>query len=138
SIPRIIGKVKSGELVSKFKSAIRIEKINIKDGSNRGNTIYFGSPSSMLQVRMYEKNHEREEKGFEIEENIKVWNRTEIQLRSKRADTVSHIIASCHDDILIGTYASGILSNYLRFVNRVDDKNKTRWPISPFWKKYIG
>lgn len=144
-IPTVVNKIKKGELVSRFKTAIRIEKINVLDGSNKGNTVYFGSPQSLIQIRMYEKKEEREEKGYKIEEGLESWNRTEIQLRNERANIAANLIAgyflnSSKEDFdeEIGKFISGILANYLRFVNKSNDENKSRWPVSNFWKEFIG
>jgi phage replication initiation protein len=140
-IPSLIKKVKKGELSSKFKKATRIEKIAIDDGSSNGNTIYFGSPTSDIQIRMYEKNHQTEQ-----QDEIEMWNRTEIQLRNERANAVANIIVREEEgNENLGRVIKGILAYYLEFKNKPKktdtnkvDTNKSRWKVSPFWTKFLG
>lgn len=135
SIKDIIKKVKNGELVSKFKKAVRIETIDIGTGDSAGNTVYFGKPSSRLQIRMYEKNHERKNKG--VDHDFNVWNRTELQLRKERAEKMFNIILDNKEEDF-SNHIKGVLHNYLRFTNKRKDKNKSRWPTWHKWKKFIG
>lgn len=138
-IPKLIKKIKKRELVSKFKDATRIEKIDIESGESKGNTIYYGSPQSRIQIRMYEKDLERAGKGFELEEGIEAWNRTEIQARNERAQKIAGIIASSEDgDETIGQAVRGILKAYIRFVDTGTDSNRSRWKTSGFWEEFLG
>ncbi|PEZ58140.1 hypothetical protein CN372_26070, partial [Bacillus anthracis] len=138
-IPKLIKKIKKRELVSKFKDATRIEKIDIESGESKGNTIYYGSPQSRIQIRMYEKDLERAGKGFELEEGIEAWNRTEIQARNERAQKIAGIIASSEDgDETIGQAVRGILKAYIRFVDTGTDSNRSRWKTSVFWEEFLG
>ncbi|HHK5601594.1 TPA: replication initiation factor domain-containing protein [Bacillus tropicus] len=138
-IPKLVKKIKKRELVSKFKDATRIEKIDIESGASKGNTIYYGSPQSRIQIRMYEKNLEREGKGFELEEGIKAWNRTEIQARNERAQKIAAIIARDKDGKeTIGQAVRGILKTYIRFVDTGTDSNRSRWKTSDFWDAFLG
>ncbi|MBU4643159.1 replication initiation factor domain-containing protein, partial [Bacillus toyonensis] len=138
-IPKLIEKIKNRELVSKFKDATRIEKIDIESGESKGNTIYYGSPQSRIQIRMYEKDLERAGKGFELEEGIEAWNRTEIQARNERAQKIAGIIASNENgDEEIGQVVRGILSCYLDFKDSGKDSNRSRWKTSEFWESFLG
>lgn len=146
TLTQVINKIKRGEVVSKFKNAKGIVNWKLENGKEKGKTIYFGSSASQIQIRMYEKNYERLEKGKEV--NVDFWNRTEIQLRDKRADTVANMIASEYfakklddsftEEEIIGKYAKGILKNYLRFVNRGKDTNKSRWNTCRWWHRFLG
>lgn len=145
TISQVINKIKRGEVVSKFKNAKGIVNWKLENGREKGKTIYFGSASSQIQIRMYEKNYERLEKGKEV--NVNFWNRTEIQLRDKRADTVANLIASdffaekmngTSEEEIVGKYAKGILKNYLRFVNKGKDTNKSRWNTCRWWHRFLG
>jgi phage replication initiation protein len=134
-IPRVVGQIKKGRLVSKFKWAKVIENIRILDGKVCGTTIYYGRPSSSIQIRMYEKDHERRMNGKDVSQKITCWNRTEIQARDERAHAIARLIVS--GQYPLGHLISGILREYLRFVNQSDsDTNKWRWPISPWWDTF--
>lgn len=135
-IPYLIRISKEGRCRSKFKKARYMETIDLEDGSTGGTTIYFGSSSSDIQIRMYEKNHEREAAGKEVEEGIKVWNRTEIQARDERAFVIGSYIAM--EDMGLGEVVAGILRNYVQFCDKEKDTNKGRWNISKFWEKFLG
>lgn len=134
-IGQIVRKIKRGELVSKFKKARSMESIEIKTGESKGMTIYYGSAKSRIQIRMYEKNMERENAGYEIEEGVDCWNRTEVQARNERAQSIAEIIAN---DGEIGDVVKGVLSYYLRFTTKGKDSNKARWKTAPFWEKFLG
>lgn len=125
-------KLISGEVSSKFKDARKMEKIRIVDGYIRGMTLYFGSEKSELQIRMYEKNFEQD-----MQEDIEIWNRTELQLRNDRALQFAQAFVS--DDKTVGEYASMVLKNYLNFLDRSEsDSNKARWNVSQFWLDFLG
>jgi phage replication initiation protein len=138
-IPSLIRKIKNGELVSKFKRARRIEDIEIETGEGKGVTIHYGSGQSRIQVRMYEKNHERESKGFKLEEGLEVWNRTEIQARNERAQgIVQHIVDREDGEESIGQVVRAILKEYIDFKVKGTDSNRSRWDTAPFWNKFLG
>lgn len=134
-IDQVVKKIKKGELVSKFKKARSMESIEIKTGDSKGMTIYYGSAKSRIQIRMYEKNFERENAGYELEKDVTCWNRTEVQARNERAQSIAEIIAN---DGEVGDVVKGILSYYLRFTVKGKDMNKARWKTAPFWEKFLG
>lgn len=64
------------------------------------------------------------------------WNRTEIQSRDERAEAIADYLLT---DLSMGEVVFGVLKNYLNFVNpSLTDSNKSRWPISEFWQKFLG
>lgn len=136
TIEKIVKKVKRDELVSRFRSAKRIEQIKIGNGSTTGETVYFGSPTSLIIIRMYNKVLEQlGREGVDPATIPKIWNRTEIQARKERAQTIAGLIAN---DIEIGTIVKGILKYYLRFVvKHKEDTNKRRWPTAPWWEQFL-
>ncbi|MEN3156745.1 replication initiation factor domain-containing protein [Priestia aryabhattai] len=132
-------KIKDRLLVSKFKDATNIEKVNIDTGESKGETIYYGSSQSRIQIRMYEKNFERKNKGHELEEGLKVWNRTEVQARDERANKIAEIIMLNEEGSeTVGQVVAGILKYYLRFTVKGKDSNRSRWKTAPFWDKFLG
>lgn len=112
TIRQMSRKLKRGETKSKMKKSLRMETISIADGKSKGETLYIGSSSSDLQIRVYQKNHEREAAGQELEEGLTHWNRLEFQLRDERAkDAIFAVLAG----IPSGELIYGLLANYLDF-----------------------
>lgn len=137
SFSTIKKKIKEEQVRSKFKTARVLEEYQLSDGENLGTTVYFGSPQSMIQVRIYDKLKEKIKKGQPIEEGMKKWIRTEVQLRDDRALIAAQIISRTSDSQL-GSHIAGILKRYITFVDRTSDSNKSRWPMSKFWEKFLG
>lgn len=100
----------------------------IEYGSD-GSTIYFGSKKSDMLIRIYDKAAER---GYDPSEVH--WIRVELQMRGNIAQGFSSGIL--HHDIVVQYL--GVLRNYLRFVEPVeDDSNKSRWPTAVFWENLL-
>lgn len=127
TIKQIKRYVKDRLLQSKFKSAISIEKLCIEDGQTQGETIYFGSESSRIRIRMYDKAAEQKVDGH--------WVRTEIQFRDERADAIATRIAN---NTPVGVAIKGVLANYLRFLKKGSGKKRSRWKTAVFWEKFLG
>lgn len=128
-------KVKEGSVRSKFKRSRKIEENLLKDGSTTGETLYFGSPQSMLQVRFYNKLLEQQNKDKEVFEEVTVWNRIEIQLRDDRATALAMILA--YEERTVGSAVKGILANHINFCVKSNDSNKSRWAVCKFWTKFL-
>lgn len=94
-----------------------------------GLTVYVGSKSSDVMVRIYDKAAERE---FGPERH---WVRVELQLRHDRCiAAAAEILKQQH----IGRTVSGILRNYLLFREPSGtDENKSRWPVADYWDKVL-
>ncbi|WP_323480927.1 replication initiation factor domain-containing protein, partial [Acinetobacter baumannii] len=118
-----------------FKKAITIESNLISDGSSAGQTVYFGSASSRIKVRFYDKLNERIQAGKEIEEGLTFWNRTELELRDDRADLMAEEIlnADC-----LGDTITAVLKNYINFKRKGTDSNKSRWDDAKWWQDFLG
>lgn len=139
TIAGLVKKVKNRELISKFKKARNVEDIEITTGEVRGVTLYFGSGQSDIQIRMYDKLSERTDKNYNVSENIKAWNRTELQLRDEKATMVAGILAHKEDgESSIGETVCGILKEYLRFTVKGKDSNRSRWKTYSKWDKFLG
>jgi phage replication initiation protein len=133
---QLIRKIKNGHVRSRFKKARVFEDVVLNDGSTAGTTIYFGSAKSDILVRIYDKFQERLSAGKEIESGIDVWNRVEIQLRDDRAKIAAFELV--HNFDTIGEIVQRILRNYVLFCDpKKNDTNKSRWPISAFWIKFL-
>ena len=133
---QLIKKIKKGHVRSRFRKARIMEDVVLNDGTTAGTTIYFGSAQSEIQVRIYDKLQERIAQGKTIQEGIEVWNRTEIQMRDKRALTAAfELVENIYS---LGVEVQRILRNYVLFCDpKENDTNKSRWPISKFWLKFL-
>ncbi|HFJ9406079.1 replication initiation factor domain-containing protein [Bacillus cereus] len=141
TIKNLVKRVKKDTLVSKFHRARNFEDIIINGGEVRGVTLKFGSDKSNIQVIMYDKLSERKDTNYNVSEDIKVWNRTELRLRDEKAEEVARILAYEEDgEESIGKTVCGILKSLLRFVDqgKSKDTNKRRWKNARFWDKFLG
>lgn len=94
--------------------------------SSKGESLYIGSPQSMIRFRFYNKAAER---GHN--DSIH-WIRLEIQLRDERAS----MFLSLSDDLNFNF--NSVINNYLRFVLPSPDSNKSRWPLTSYWSNFIS
>lgn len=111
---------RKGEFVSKFNDWQVIE-------GSKGSSVTHGSMKSDLFIRIYDKAMER---GLT---DGRHWIRVELQLRRERA---SAFMAVSGD---IGERFSGVLGNYLRYVDLDEfDSNKWRWPMKGYWAELLA
>lgn len=136
---QIEDKVKKGEVVSLSRKRDITETIEVSKqekfdnkGKSKGKTIYFGTRSSSIYIRFYDKKKEQENKGIEVK--AKSWQRYEIVLRKEKAeDFISRL---CSGETFDSLYL-GVLSGAIRFVEKGMDTNKARWQSSPFWVNFL-
>lgn len=121
----VISLLQNGCCVSKFKSYQFTSKYNISSLENEGTTVYFGSRSSDILIRLYDKG---KEKKVDIP-----WYRWECEIKHDKADVVAKKIL---DDTGFGSTAIGVISNYIRFVVN-DNSNRSRCSLQPKWQKFI-
>jgi len=129
-IQMVRDKVQSGQVKSLFRAGKRIESFSLGEKTSiTGESIYFGSVKSSLQVRIYDKAKEQGRDGM-------IWNRVEIQARDERADVLASEIISGKS---LGEVALGVLKRYLNFIDAPEgDSNKSRWPVSVWWAAFLG
>lgn len=132
TLKQIENKVKTGCVVSRFKTSRNFEEHCLETGATLGQTLYFGK--SDVMIRFYDKLEEREAKHYAIENNINFWLRTELQIRKERAKKACEVI-SCGGDL--GGYVCGILRNYLTFKVKGTDSNRSRWHDCKWWLKFL-
>lgn len=131
--------VVEGNVISKWKTATEITKRKLADGKIEGKTINFGSRTSEIFMRIYDKaletseNSEKNEKSNENDENVN-WVRMEVEIKGKKAEKIHNIILITN---IIGMIIAQILNNYIRFVEKSKDKNKSRWKTREYWEKII-
>ena len=128
----IIEKIERGEHVGRCRS---FKVISGRDsyGHHTGTTIYMGSNKSDIMLRVYEKNFERQQKGYEVETDI--WNRWELVLKHEKAnDFVTRYLENGDS---FGRLFKGILTDLIRFVEPGEDTNKSRWQICTWWSDFL-
>lgn len=127
-------KIRRGSVSSIFKKARSLKEYLIEDGSYTGKTLYFGSSTSRVQIRVYDKTLEQVSKGKEdVPDN---WVRIEMQCRNERAQSIAtYLIFDEGKDL--GTLYKQFLSHYLNFLIRRSDSNKRRWPVCEWWTSFL-
>ena len=124
-----------GRFVSKWRSYKYIEEKET-NGNCVGRTIYMGSRTSDIMLRVYDKELEQNKKYPDANDVNHVnyrWVRWELELKDDRANMVINHFLSGKS---IGYIAVGILSNYLRLIN-FDDSNKSRCSSQTVWESFI-
>lgn len=129
----IIGKINRGEHVGRCRTFKVIAGRN-SNGEHIGTTIYMGSNKSDIMLRVYEKNYERQQKGYEVD--VDIWNRWELVLKHEKAnDFVTQLV---ENGCSYGGLFKSILADLIRFVEpSATDSNKRRWEKSPWWEKFL-
>ena len=129
----IIKKIERGEHVGRCRS-FKVISGRDSNGEHTGTTIYMGSNKSDLMLRVYEKNYERQAKGYEID--VPIWNRWELVLKHEKAnDFVTRYLDGGHS---FGSLFGGILADLIRFVEPGEDTNKSRWQTSTWWSEFLA
>lgn len=137
-IPELTKKCHKEECISLFRtfksySSGELIKSDEKDGM--GDTLYIGSLKSEVYFCLYQKDYEQYVKlGIPLEQTD-TKNRFEIRLKNDRA---YHAIVDLLAHRSIESTAFSIINRYLRFVDRVDKKRRTNWPLHERWARFIG
>lgn len=132
SFDDVIGKIERGEHVGRCR-AFKVIAGRDSDGNHTGTTIYMGSNKSDVMLRVYEKNYERQQKGYEVD--VDIWNRWELVLRHEKAN--SFVLELLGNGYNFGELFKGVLSDLIRFVEPSNDSNKRRWAVSPWWAEFL-
>nr|DAG14286.1 MAG TPA: Replication initiation factor [Inoviridae sp.] len=122
-------------IVSKFRGMRNVEEKEIL-GKKTGHTLYFGSRSSDIFLRVYDKRLERNKKLISTgQQRIQTpWIRWELELKKDRAVSVANMFAS---GLNLGMIAIGILGHYFRIIN-LDDSNRSRCSVLEEWKDFMA
>ena len=95
---------------------------------SEGSTIYHGSPTSNIRLRIYDKAAER---GCQEGEH---WIRVELQLRNENAHGAADRV--CSSDV--GPIFRGLLRNFITYRVPSADSNRSRWPVAPYWEELLA
>jgi len=130
SLSEIRTKIDARHVKSRFKTAHGITEYDLSGeaNSNKGETIYLGSPQSRIKIRFYDKAKEQKVDYL--------WTRAEIECHNERALIVAAFITN---DMPLGDLVAGVLRNYINFLEPDEtDTNKSRWPVSQWWTDFLG
>lgn len=114
-------------VVTPFRSG-EVTKASLYSGRHRPQTVYFGSRTSDIRLRFYNKAAERQR------DDVDHWIRAEVQLRDERAFKAIDTIVAFQDVSLV---VLGILNEYLRFVEPSEDTNRSRWETASWWAAFL-
>lgn len=113
-------------LVSPFRKCRYESEKSISTGEKTGETLYLGSRSSEVFLRIYDKALEQK---FD-----KSWVRWELEIKGGKA--CIFVDELCKYGYL-GAVIMGVLSRYIRFIN-LDDSNRSRCSIYEKWILFVN
>lgn len=117
----------SQAVVTPFRSS-EVTKAALYSGIHQPQTVYYGSKSSDIRFRFYNKAAERNR------DDVDHWLRVEAQLRDDRAFKAIDTIVAFKD---VSVVFLGILNEYIRFVEPCNDTNKSRWDVAAWWAAFL-
>ena len=124
----------SGSYSSKFRKWKELVKYQ-SGGERIGHTIYLGSRTSSIFLRIYDKQMEQNEKLLHngTPPIMSPWIRWELELKGDRAVLACNKIK---DGVSINEISIGILSHYLKII-QMDNGRKGRCSLSPKWLSFL-
>ncbi len=135
TMEKVVSCIRNGEVRTKFKNSIEFNKTYLKDSSNNGLTIWFGSRASEIQFVFYDKLKERESQNYIVSNDIKYWTRLECRFRDSYALEVANSFVNDND---FNNFLKGVIVYYLDFVDfNATDSNKSRWLRKSWWNDFI-
>ncbi|MDO4265129.1 MAG: replication initiation factor domain-containing protein [Eubacteriales bacterium] len=116
------------------RSKVYKRDISEKDYIKTGDTIYFGSRSSDIMLRVYDKQLEQNQKLSDDRKIDYPWTRFEFELKNDRANKFVDILLEKKS---LGFVTMGIFNNYFRIVER-NDTNISRCSMLPLWQEFVS
>lgn len=121
---KCLAEYKKDNFVCKFKTTKHLE--TKKAGVTTGGTLYFGSRSSQVMIRIYDKAAEQK-KDLD-------WTRIEIVIKK---DYAKKALVESYSKGGIKYLYFGLINNYLRFVD-YKETNVSRSPTADWWLDIVG
>lgn len=116
----------SGLVTANFRKVREYNERERKTGMLTGRGAYFGSRKSDVFIRIYDK---------ALEQKVDYhWVRVELEMKGSKADAAMKLVQTKE----IGAVARGILNSRLSFRDKNNDGNRSRWPVSSWWKLFIS
>lgn len=131
---RMKSAIDGGCCISRFGTTELQETKTLQGGSCSpdfsGRTLYFGSPSSDIRFRLYDKKLERKR------DDLPSWYRFEMVFRRGKALELALNISSRSE---LGGIFCGYLKEYLSVRDRSStDSNYRRWLPAPWWERFTS
>ena len=124
----------AGRYVSKFRSYKEITE-NQDAATCIGHSIYLGSRTSDMMLRVYDKQLEQSKKLLSAGKApvMHPWVRWEMEIKRNYAQSVARMISSGAN---LNEIIVGVLSNYFRVIE-FTDSNKTRCKVADKWLEFL-
>lgn len=120
--------IQQGLCTSRFKASPRIEsRYDPRTGNEVGKAARFGQRSSSTFIRIYDKAAEQKEDFH--------WVRCEIEVKRNNATEIMRQLVNGKS---IGDLLFGLLAGYIAFREKNKDTNRSRWPLAPWWRQFLG
>lgn len=128
-------KLSNKAYVSKFRKWKKLVEFDNGKGIT-GYTIYMGSRTSSLMLRVYDKQLEQNKKLEKTGKPLIAhpWVRWELELKEERSVKASELLIQGKS---INEVTIGILSNYLRIIT-FDSTRNVRCSTDPVWDSFVG
>ena len=123
-LENMIYSIRNNLVISKWRTNTLIEKRENKTSDLIGRTVNFGSRSSEIFLRVYDKKKQ-------LKADVKNYVRLELEIKGEKAEELETRIVENQGNL----FFYEILNNYIRFLDnsRTNDKNKSRWPVADWW-----
>lgn len=126
--------VDAGQAVTRSQKFQTVAASNMRDGTAKGETLYFGSRESQTMLRVYDKRLEMEQKGREDAQDFGV--RWELELKQDRAQACAKALINLQPEDW-REFLVGILRSYVDFretTREAEPWEKYRAPLLPWWQ----
>jgi DNA relaxase NicK len=132
NLDKMVKEYYAGHFISQFGCAMHTHELtNCRPCPvDKGHSLAFGSSTSNVYFRVYDKRLERERS------DVNHWIRFEMQLRREAAGEFvkNYFILDCN----IGDTFLSVVNNYLRFCKPSKDTNISRWQVAPWWLRFVN
>lgn len=132
SIPKFADKWRKGYLKTDFKVVKVIDERLMKNNSDNGMTIYFGSRNGTIHFAFYQKDYEQAKKKKIAKEDVEVKNRYEIRLMDEKANRFIDEFLTYYDCSLL---IRSIIDKYVTFFDY--DKYRKELVVSKEWNELL-
>lgn len=122
------------ECVSKFRNWKNLCEKTLA-GECTGHTVYLGSRTSDIMMRVYDKRLEQNKKLKSQDKPLieYEWYRWELECKDERANRVADLLI---DGKNLGHMVTAILNNYFRVIN-LDNNNRSRCSTTDTWMQFL-
>lgn len=143
----LIQKTENREIVTQFRK-YNIHKSGRFEDTFDGKTLYIGSSTSDIRIRIYDKTYEQcikllQNAKNDIEKSIiknqlltQHWIRCELQFRDELAKSMLNLLCEKTQEEYF-EYIAGVLKDKIRYVDPSNDSNRRRWKESDFWIAFL-